>query len=66
MDQIWADEPGLMIRFERFQQAATRNVGVRITIVDTTQGDKELAQATLAGWRWERAVKAMEETSEKD
>lgn len=54
-DQIWADEPNVMIRFE-----LQSNGGVRIKILDvTTNHEKELAVATLGSWRWDRANKAM-------
>ena len=61
-DQIWANEGGIMVRFER----ATDSCGaaalgyVQISIIECSgREEKVLATATLTDWRWKRAVAAM-------
>ncbi len=51
MDQIWANEGGIMVRF-------MRDADVVISIIEQSS-DRVLASATLTGWRWDRAVAAM-------
>lgn len=54
-DQIWADEGGVMVRFER-----ATNDGVTIQIREVSGREQRvLAEATLGNWRWDRAVSAM-------
>lgn len=59
-DQIWADEPNIMVRFEHLD-----NEKVRITIINVEGSmgfdGRVLAKATLGAWRWARAVQAMKE-----
>lgn len=53
-DQVWANEGGVMVRFDAIGSE------VCITILDVSGREpKELATATLGGWRFDRAVKAM-------
>jgi hypothetical protein len=61
MDQIWANEGGIMVRFERARDACgAASLGyVTISIIEQAT-DKVLAEATLTDWRWQRAVKAMQ------
>lgn len=56
-DQIWADEPNVMVRFDR--QSNGRVVITLLDITGTMWPGREIAHATLGGWRWDRAVKAM-------
>lgn len=61
-DQIWANEGGIMVRFERVTDAcgAAALGNVTISIRDCSgREEKVLAEATLTDWRWGRAVKAM-------
>jgi hypothetical protein len=53
-DQVWADEGCLMVRFDAL------GASVCITILDVSGREpKEMARATLGGWRFDRAVKCM-------
>lgn len=51
-DVVWADEGGVMVRFERMPH----NGGVRVTII---KDDVAAATAGIGDWRWERIVRAM-------
>lgn len=62
LDEIWANEGGLMIRFERATDACgAASLGyVTISIVECSgREEKVLAEATLTDWRWQRAVQSM-------
>lgn len=56
-DQIWADEPNVMVRFDR--QSNGRVVITLLDMTGTMWPGREIAHATLGGWLWDRAVKAM-------
>jgi hypothetical protein len=63
MDQIWANEGGIMVRFERASDAcgAAGLSYVTISILDCSGREPTvLAEATLTDWRWKRAVAAMQ------
>lgn len=55
-DQVWAEEGSVMVRFDRVGVGGQ----VVITILDVSgREDREIAHATLGGWRWDRVVKAL-------
>lgn len=61
-DQMWANEGGIMVRFERVPDSCgDAALGyVAISIIECSGREhKVLAEATLSDWRWQRAIQAM-------
>ena len=50
MREIWAEESGFRIRFER------ESGGIEISIIDIDKGT--LASATVTPWRWRQIIDA--------
>ena len=53
-DEVWAEEGGRALRVDMLAS------GVRVTILDKSGAeDRAFAKVTIARWRWDRIVAAM-------